>query len=483
MSYIYLSIVFFWAFHILQRVFHSLYIWQLKNYRIDRFREELTRNKNIIFPDIVLVSFVFLTIAMFGNINQWFLNALLVFYFLVGLKSIYGLVKRKWRFPILNKKMILLIGLVFLVSVFFFYIFRDRFPVTIIIFEILFPILLLIIVLLLQIPTFFVKRYTFELAKKKREKFKDLIVIGVTGSYGKSSTKEFLYTILSVKYNVLKTEGNINAEIGIANTILSKLTKEHQVFVCEMGAYKMGEIKKSASIAKPKIGVLTGINQQHMALFGSQENIIKAKYELIEALPSDGMAFFNINSEYSRQLYDKTNIKKELYGKEAELPGEENVWGAVAVAKYLGLTEEEISRGFEKIKDKVGGIKFKEGINGLIVLDATYSANPDGILAHLEQVKKLPGKKIMVMSCLIELGKASLKVHQKIGEKTKDVCDLLIVTTKYFYKDIKKGNPEAIYISNAEEILKKINEISNSGDVILLESRVPEKLKKILIKR
>jgi len=482
MSYIYLSIVFFWAFHILQRIFHSLYIWQLKEYRMDRFREEMTRNKNIIFPDIVVISFLFLAIVMFGTINQLFLNALLAFYFLIGLKSIYELMKRKWRYPALTKKMILLIGLVFIGSAFFFYIFLDKFPVTIIIFEILIPILLFIIILLLQIPTFFTKKYIFWSARRRRESFKDLIVIGVTGSYGKSSTKEFLYTILSGKYNVLKTEGNINTEIGIANTILNKLNKEHQIFVCEMGAYKVGEIKISSHIVKPKIGVLTGINQQHLALFGSQENIIKGKYELIETLPSDGMAFFNANNEYCRKLYDKTNIRKELYGDKAEAPGEENVWGAVAVAKYLGMTEEEISKGFEKIKDRVGGIKFKEGVNGLTILDATYSANSDGILAHLEHIKKLPGKKIMVMPCLIELGTASSGVHQKIGEKTKGVCDLLIVTNKYFYKDIKKGNPEAMYISSASQILKKINEISSSGDVVLLESRVPEKLKKMLIK-
>ncbi|MFH1582156.1 MAG: UDP-N-acetylmuramoyl-tripeptide--D-alanyl-D-alanine ligase [bacterium] len=482
MSYIYLSIVFFWAFHILQRVFHSLYIWQLKEYRIDRFREEMTRNKKIIFPNIVLVSFLFLAVAMFAPISQWFLNALFVLYFLVGLKSIYNLMKRKWKFPVLTKKMLLLISLVFVVSGFFFYIFSNRFPETIIIFEILLPVLLFFVVLLLQIPTFFAKGYIFKIARKKRESFKDLIVIGITGSYGKSSTKEFLATILSGKYNVLKTEGNVNTEMGIANTVLSKLTKDHQIFICEMGAYKKREIEKSCSIVKPKIGILTGINQQHLALFGSQENIVKAKYELIESLPSDGIAFFNDNNEHCRKLYEKTNIKKELYGKEASFPGEENIWGAVAVAKYLGMTEEEISKGFEKIKDRIGGIKFKEGINGLTVLDATYSANPDGVLAHLEHIKKLPGKKIMVMSCLIELGKASSGVHERIGEKTKEVCDLLIVTSKDFYNDIKKGNPEAIYINNANEILKKINEVSSSGDIVLLESRVPEKLRKMLIK-
>lgn len=482
MNYIYIFIIFFWSFHVLQRIFYSLYIWQLKEYRIDRFKEELGRNKKIIFPNIVLVSFLFLALVIFDNIGQWLITALFLLYFLVGLKSIYDLMKRRWKFPILTKKMILLIFLIFLFSGFLFYIFSGKFPVNIIIFEILFPVLLFFVVLFIQFPTFIIKRYIFKKARQKRDSLRNLIVIGITGSYGKSSTKEFIATILSEKYNVLKTEGNINTEMGIANTILSKLKKEHEVFICEMGAYKLGEIKRSCSIANPQIGVITGINQQHLALFGSQDNIIKGKYELIESLPKDGMAFFNANNEYCQKLYEKTNIKKEFYGKDSSFPGEENILGAVAVAKYLGVNKEGIDRGFEKIKNKVSGINLKEGIDGITILDASYSSNPNGVIAHLEYIKKFPGKKIMVMPCLIELGKVSSLVHKEIGEKSKGVCDLLIITTRDFYNDIKEGNPNAIFINKTNEILKKINEVASSGDVILLESRVPDKLKKMLIK-
>jgi UDP-N-acetylmuramoyl-tripeptide--D-alanyl-D-alanine ligase len=481
MNYIYLFIVFFWAFHILQRIFFSLYIWQIKEYRIDRFREELTRNKKILFPNIVLVSFLFFAAAMLDGVGNWFLNALFILYFLLGLRSIFDLMRNKWKFPVSTKKMILLVSLALLFSAGFFYFFSAIFPGSIVLYEILMPVLLFLVVLIVQIPTFFFKLYIFDKARKKRESFKDLKVIGITGSYGKSSTKEFIAAILSEKYNVLKTEGNINTEMGVANTVLSKLGKEHQIFVCEMGAYKRGEIRRSCSIAKPQIGVLTGINQQHLALFGSQENIIKGKYELIESLPPDGMAFFNSKNEYCRKLYEKTTLKKELYGGEASFLGEENFFGAVAVAKYLGMTEEEISKGAERIKGKMGGIKMKEGIGGLKILDATYSANLSGILAHLEYIKKLPGKKVMVMPCLIELGKASYKVHEEIGKKTKGVCEL-ILTTGDFYESVKDGNPDVFLIGNSDDILKKTKALTDPGDVVILESRVPEKLKKLLIK-
>lgn len=481
MSYIYLFIVFFWAFHILQRIFFSLYIWQVKEYRIDRFREELTRNKKILFPNIVLVSFVFFAAAMLEGVGNLFLNALFALYFLLGLRAIFDLMRNRWKFPVSTKKIMLLVALVLLFSAGFFYFFSLIFPFSIIIYEILMPILLFLVILLVQIPTFFFKRYTFRKAQKRREGFKDLKVIGITGSYGKSSTKEFLAAILSEKYKVLKTEGNVNTEMGIANTVLSKLQKDHEVFVCEMGAYKKGEIRRSCGIAKPRIGVITGINQQHLALFGSQENIIKGKYELIESLPKDGMAFFNAKNEYCRKLYEKTTIEKELYGKEASFPGEENFYGAVAVARYLGLNESEIARGAEKIKGRIGGIKIKEGVDGLNVLDASYSANLSGILAHLEYAKKLPGRKVMVMPCLIELGKASYKVHEEIGRKTKCVCDL-IITTADFYQSVKRGNPDAFLITNSEDIFRRIKALTDPGDTVILESRVPEKLKKMLVK-
>ena len=477
-----LLIIFFWAFHILQRIFYSLYIWQLKEYRLDRFKEELTRNRNVVFPKILFFAFLFLILIIFGYSGSLFFGALLGLYILVGVKSIYDLLKNRWRFPVLTKKMMVLMVLVFLVTALFFYSFSNNFPETIIIFEIILPLIMLVAVLLVQLPTFLIKGYIFNKARRKRNSFEDLIVIGITGSYGKSSTKEFIYTMLSQKYNVLKTEGNINTELGIAYTVLSKLNKNHQIFICEMGAYKRGEIKNSASIVKPQIGVLTGINQQHLALFGSQENIIKGKYELIESLPKDGMAFFNVKNDYCRQLYEKTTIKKELYGEKSEFLGEENVYAAVAVARFLKMDERDITNGFEKIKGKIGGLSTKKGINDLNILDASYSANPNGIFAHLEYIKNLPGKKIMVMPCLIELGDAAVEIHKKIGEKSKDVCDLLIVTTKDFYKEIKSGNPNTLFMNNSIQILDKIKEVAKPGDFILLESRVPEKLKRLLIK-
>jgi len=353
-----------------------------------------------------------------------------------------------------------------------------------------FPIFLLIVFipLIFQIPTAIWKKRLLEKARKKREQFPNLLVIGITGSYAKTSIKEFLYTILSSKFNVLKTKEHKNSEVGIAQTILNELTKEHQVFIVEMGAYNVGGIKLLCDMVGPKIGVLTGINEQHMATFGSLENIIKTKFELIESLPKDGIAFFNGQNQYCVELYQKTKIKKKLYGQGAKTAGLENIEGAKAVAQELGLTEKEIWKACREIKEQLPSIKLKRGKNNVDIIDATYSANPNGVIAHLDYLKTLIGKKIIIMPCLIELGSASSEVHQRIGRKIAQTCDWAIITTKDRFKEIKEGAQEGgmkpeniLFLEKPEMISEKIKLFCNPGDVILLEGRVPNNLIQMLV--
>jgi len=264
---------------------------------------------------------------------------------------------------------------------------------------------------------------------------------------------------------------------------LDELSLSHEIFVVEMGAYNRGGIKLLCGIAKPQIGILTGINEQHMALFGSQENIIKGKFELIESLPKDGIAFFNAKNKYCLELYQKTKIKKKLYGQKTKTAGLENLEGAKAVAKELGMTEQEILRACEKFKDSLPGIKIKKGRNDLDIIDASYSANPHGVIAHLDYLKTRLGKKIIIMPCLIELGSASKRVHQEIGQKIAEVCDWAIITTKDKLKEVKEGVAEKgmkadniFFIEKPEMIFEKVKVLSSPGDTILLEGRVPQSL-------
>ena len=316
-----------WFIIFIKSFFFWLWLWQLKEYHLGRFKAHFEAQK-----------------------------------FKKFISSFWRL-----KFPKFTKKIILIsFSGILLQLLMLFYLP----PFLVIILTILFfP----LFVLSFQIPTFLWRKIIIKKATKKREKFKNLKVIGITGSYGKTSTKEFLATILSEKFKVLKTKEHQNSEIGISRCILNELRPEHQVFVVEMGAYNKGGIKLLCNIVKPQIGMITGINEQHLATFGTMENLLSAEggKELIESLPKEGIIFFNGKNKYCLEIYQKTKIKKKLYGQDAPLCLE-NLEGAKAVAKELGLSEEEILRGVEKIENKFPGIQLKKGINSLNIIDATY---------------------------------------------------------------------------------------------------------------
>ena len=485
-----------WLVIFTKKLFFWVYLWQLKEYHIARFLDHFRthKGKRLIFNYLILVKILMLLGIILSARRGWtdikfdlvYFTALL--FFLEAVFAIKSLASGALKKPALTKKVLTILntGISFgILMIFFAFLMEFRltkFTALFLLLDILAPIIFSSIVLAFQPLVVILMNRLIAKAKKRRGVFPNLLVVGITGSYGKTSTKEFLAAILSEKFNVLKTKEHHNSEVGISQCILDELNKDHQIFICEMGAYNRGGIKLLCDIVKPKIGVLTGINEQHMATFGSQENIIKAKYELTDSLPQDGVAFFNGKNKYCQELYDQTKIKKFLYGQDAKVFGEENLLGAMAVAKELGITDEEISNAVAKIENRLPGIVKRQGVDGLMVFDATFSANPDSVIGHLEYLKALPGKKIIVMPCLIELGKASKEVHQRIGRKIAEVCDLAIITSRDKLKEIQEtANGKAIFMDNPQAIFDKIKSTTRPGDMVLLESRVPITLTSFLV--
>ncbi|MDP2930824.1 MAG: UDP-N-acetylmuramoyl-tripeptide--D-alanyl-D-alanine ligase, partial [bacterium] len=350
----------------------------------------------------------------------------------------------------------------------------------------------------------------------------------------KTSTKEILKTILEQKFKILATKEHQNSEIGNSSCILDELKSEHQVFICEMGAYDKGKIKEVASIARPQIGVVTGINEQHLALFGSMENLMSAEggLELAENLPQNGVMILNGNNEIIQNTrykipafakasagkqntrYCSTKKETDLWAKNIIIEKEalsftvcdkagdsadfkinlvgrhniENVLLAAAVAKEVGMSLPEIAAACEKIRPEQGAIKLSRKEGGADIIDSSYSANPDGVLTALEHLKLWSGKKVIIMPCLIELGPVAKKAHQKIGRKIGEICDLAIITTKDWFEEIKKSAIEAgidpeniIFSENLKGILEKIKPFLQPENVILLEGRLPKELLKIIL--
>jgi len=533
-----------WFIRETKAILFWLYLWQLKEYRISRFIDHFRteKGKKLFFNPLFILKIILFFYALFLAIwpkllpllayDSWVL-ILIVFYFFESAKFFLDLAKKILKKPVLTKKTSVLISSALILEIIFISFLSLNvknlywFTLYVLTFDLLTPLIISIIILIFQIPTVFFRNQIFKKAKEKRAKFKKLLVIGITGSYGKTSTKEFLATILSEKFNVLKTKEHQNSEIGISQCILNDLKPEHEVFIVEMGAYKRGEIKLLCDIAKPQIGILTGINEQHMATFGSLDNIIKTKYELIDSLPEMGFAVFNGDNKYCRELYKRAHVSKRIcyttfsaisyevvqgdfwtsdikvekeslyfkvfsrWGEIAEfklnLLGEhyaQNILMAAVVAKeVLGMNLQEIAKVAQKIKPEQGGMRLVKTKDGLNIIDATYSANPDGVISHLEYLKVWPNKKIIVMPCLIELGQASKEVHKRIGQKIGEVCHLAIITTRERFQDIvegamEKGMPSGniLFIENPKEIFETIKSFSQPGDVILLEGRIPKEV-------
>ena len=459
--YLYL-LIFLFAILYSKATLFWVYLWQLKEYRLDRF------------------------LAEYG-----FLGRLLRFWAFSGGRKFHRPVFTvKALFVYVSSLLVILFGIYFISKGFFYGVIPDFWLIFLSLLGLYFlvPFLVLLVMSFFQMPVVLVKNLIYKMAAWRVASVKNLVVIGITGSYGKSSTKEFLAQTLAKKFKVIKTPKNINTEIGISKFILQKLNPDDEVFIVEMGAYKKGEIKRICDIVKPRIGILTGINEQHLDLFGSFENIINTKFELIESLPEDGFALFNGGNEYCVKMAERWQGHKVVY----EATKYENIRiyenfpkyylqnlaGAVEAAKYLGMSGEELNEVVKNIELTERMAHTFIGKNGALIVSDAYSANPAGVLAALDYLGQQKYKqKIIVMPCLIELGSAAEKVHREIGKKIAEVCDLAIITTKDYFDIIKEEAGDKVALAvKPEKAIELMKDKLNSDTTVLLEGRVAENI-------
>jgi UDP-N-acetylmuramoyl-tripeptide--D-alanyl-D-alanine ligase len=359
----------------------------------------------------------------------------------------------------------------------------------------------------------------YRAAQSKVKSRDNLEVVGITGSFGKTSTKFIVGTILSQKFNVLNTPESYNTPMGLSKVINNDLSDEHEVFVAEMGAKTIGEIREVAQLAQPRIGILTSIGPVHMDTYKNIDNIMKTKYELIEELPTDGVAVFNYDNEYIRKLADKTFKEKMLYGFEnveeldmyaedivvnekgseftlrdregnsvrcrTKLLGRHNIYNLLAgacVSKILGLSFEEISMGIEKVEPVEHRLNLIESTSGIIVIDDAFNSNPVGTRAALDVLSQFKeGRKIIVTPGMIELGEMEESANHEFGVNIGKVCDYVILVGEQRTKPIYEGlmdtsfNPSnIIVVNNLQEATEEIGKITKPKDVVLFENDLPD---------
>ncbi len=358
--------------------------------------------------------------------------------------------------------------------------------------------------------------------RSARRKMKNLHpkVIGITGSYGKTSTKYILNSMLSQKFNVLMTPDSYNTPMGICKVIRGQLEADHEIFIVEMGAYKRGDIAELCRLVYPEIGILTAVGAQHLERFKNIENIARTKYELIESLPEDGTAVFNDDNEYCSKLADKTSIKTARYAVDrldekvgltargientrsgltfiiekpsgetcrvvTKLLGRNNVYNILAaatVALECGLTLDEVRQATCMLEPIPHRLQLINGAGGVTVIDDGFNANPVGAKAALEVLEGFSdGRKILVTPGMVELGNMEFDENRTFGLEAANVCDFVILVGPVQTKPILEGLATAGYpkekilqVESLPRASESLKQILKSGDVVLFENDLPD---------
>ena len=348
-----------------------------------------------------------------------------------------------------------------------------------------------------------------KIAAYKRSLY-NIPVIAITGSVGKTSTKDMIASVLETKYNVLKTEGNNNNNIGMPLTILK--LKDHNCMVLEMGMNHFNEISYLTKIAKPTIAVITNIGTAHIGNLGSRENILKAKLEILEGLHKDGVLCINSDNDLLYKEYDKLknkykvktigidnisdymayNIKEDITGsiftiKDNDI--EENIQVNVAtrpfiynslmgyaIGKELNIENDLIKKGISNLKLTAHRLEKKINKRGVTIIDDTYNASYDSMKSALELLGKSNNRKIAILGDMLELGEYSEEIHRKIGEDVvNNNIDILITVgnlSLYIKEEVSKEgfNKDNIYsFEKQEDTYNLLNNILKEGDLVLVK--------------
>lgn len=343
------------------------------------------------------------------------------------------------------------------------------------------------------------------------------LVIGITGSVGKTTTKEMIASVLSQKYNILKTQGNYNNEIGVPLTLF-RLREEHEIAIVEMGISDFGEMSRLTAIAKPDLCVITNIGPCHLENLGDLDGVLRAKTEIFEGLSEKGCAYLNGEDEKLRSLQEVNGRTPRFFGMSDQnavyprhmefhglagadatiaawqednfitvqahvpMPGKHmliNALAAVAIGQDLGLMPEEIARGIEAFRPVKGHGSILE-TERFMIMDDCYNANPASMKAGLDVLSEVEERKVAILGDMFELGADEEKLHYDIGSyAAKQGIDLLIFIGQ-LAKQYEMGvesclsdadkSPEIHYFATIEEAQEALPNLLKTGDAILVKA-------------
>ena len=516
-NYLLLNIsLFLFVVYFYKKIRHGLHILQLENYYNDRYAFWMKKNvKSVVNIKVIGLMVIPIIVFFLGKTNLAFMLEILAYFCLI-----FTTKRKKEKKPFVVTSRIKRMYFTYLIIIVVLFIIANMvnyiFGLAVANFIAIIAYSFVYIVNLINSPVEKYIRHGFcKKASDKLDSIRDLKVLGITGSYGKTSTKYIVNTMLSQKYNPLMTPESYNTTMGVVRTINEKISPINNLFVCEMGAKYTGDIKEICDIVHPDYAIITAIGPQHLDTFKSLDNVRKTKLELVDSLPNDGIAFINWEDENIRNsVINKPIVKyglnsdSDYYAKNIEInergsefdvviPGKEsihiktkllgslnilNIVCAVAVSDKLGLSEEEIKLGAKYIKPIKHRLELKQNPNGSIIIDDAYNSNNRGAKMALEVLKNFKGRqRILITPGIVELGDKSEEINKELGRNAADSSDFIILVGEEQAKPIYKGIKEKGYsdnkvfiAKNLDEGLAKMNEIMTANSVILLENDLPD---------
>ena len=489
-------------------ILFNIHMLQLNSYFFTKHLKWMRKNCKRIFSRVVIIILAEILIYL----NNDILNIIAII--ILGISIILNLPKRKSKISLkFTSRVIRLLITILLITVICLCIMsiKKYIFVKLILLNLLVSLIVVFCnIINLPIEKLIRKKYINE-AKKILKEMPNLLVIGITGSYGKTSMKNFLYNILIEKYEVLKTPKNYNTTMGVVKTIREELKATHQIFLCEMGATNVGDIKEICDIVKPKLGIITSIGPQHLESFKTIENIIKTKFELADSVKeNNGTIFLNYDNEYIKDKqvqmkkityginndkldYNSYNLESSSKGlrfkiKDSEfrtrLIGKhniENITGAIAVADYLNVPINKIAVRIKEIQNVKHRLELVQRGN-FTIIDDSYNANPVSSKSAVETLGEFKGIKVIVTPGLIELGKEQEKYNYEFGKYMTKFCDYIFLVGTDNYKSMLKGIEEKAFpkdkvfkVDLPQEAITKLLEWNLQDNVIvLLENDLPD---------
>lgn len=451
---------------VILRLKYNLHMLQLNSYRNKRFFTFLSRNKKKILDFDFIFPFVFLIIGFFRN-DLWLNIGVTILIILASFsKDKNPPAKKELVYTSRIKRLITTVCILFLVLIglCILFVFKNNILAVKIItlaagILALFNYLSLILANIINMPVEKgVAKYYINDAKKIISNSK-VKVIGITGSYGKTTTKYILEKFLSQKYNVLKTPGNLNTALGVTRTIREMLSPTHDIFICEMGAKQKGDIKEICDIVHPDYAVISSIGYQHLETFKSIDNIINTKFELVDSLNDSGIAFLNGDNEFIQNhktnkkifyfgisdsndcrcediIYNSSGCSFTYINKNVKIPIKTgllgynnitNIAGAISISLELGVSEEDIRFAAANLKPPEHRLAINRISENLTIIDDAYNSNPMGSACALDVLKGFPGTRIVITPGMIELGQRQYDENFILGQNAAKSCDIAIL--------------------------------------------------------